>query len=79
MKTIFIQFAIVAFLSTHLFAQSSEKRPLLDEKNKSGTAIRSQQFSLQCVGETNTQSADLKWLPTLTNKCVGRTHTIPDQ
>lgn len=44
-----------------------------------GSAIKSQEFTLQRVGETNTISSDLKWLPTLTNKCIGRQHRIPDQ
>ena len=73
MQTIFI-----CAISFHLFAQNIQK-PIIDASTKLGSAIKSQEFILQRVGETNTISSDLKWLPTLTNKCIGRQHRIPDQ
>lgn len=73
MQTIFI-----CAISFHLFAQNIQK-PIIDASTKLGSAIKSQEFTLQRVGETNTISSDLKWLPTLTNKCIGRQHRIPDQ
>ncbi len=55
------------------------QRPYLDGADKLGSATRSEVFSLPCAGEVNTNSTDLRWLPTLTNKCVGRVHSLPGQ
>jgi len=62
-----------------IFAQNTVIKPKLDESNKLGSATKSAEFTLQRSGETNTTSADLKWLPILTNKCTPRVHQIPGQ
>jgi hypothetical protein len=60
-------------------AQNIEKKPKIDENRKISSATKSQEFSVELSGETNTISADLKWLPILTNKCIGRSHISPNQ
>ncbi|MBP7809040.1 MAG: T9SS type A sorting domain-containing protein [Bacteroidia bacterium] len=78
MKRLLTNTVLICVFSFNALAQNFEK-PKIDDSNKLGSATKSQEFTLQCAGEINTISADLKWLPTLTNKCVGRNHSIPDQ
>jgi hypothetical protein len=78
MNRLLTQTVLICAVSFNAFAQNVQK-PTIDSSNKLGSAIKSQVFTLHCAGEINTPSADLKWLPTLTNKCVGRHHSIPDQ
>lgn len=79
MKTKLSLVYFYCLISIGSFAQKMETRPKLNEANKISSAVKSQQFSLVCAGETNTQSADLKWLPILTSKCSGKTHTSPEE
>ena len=76
LKIIFILFVITISGS---FAQNIEKKQKIDENRKISSATKSQEFSVELSGETNTISADLKWLPILTNKCIGRSHISPNQ
>ena len=60
-------------------AYSQQLKPVLNDAGKTGTAQKSAEFTIVRSGESNTQSADLKWLPVLSNKCTGRIHQIPGQ
>lgn len=79
MKTKKQLFILLNLIVLSVFSQSLERKPKLNDQDKLGSATKSQEFTLQCVGEINTPSTDLKWRPTLTNKCVGRKHSIPDE
>lgn len=72
---------LVLFCATFysLKSQTFEKKPSINSAKSIGTAVKSAEFIMQCVGETNTQSKDLKWLPILTNKCVAHEPRIPDE
>lgn len=72
---------LVLFFTTFysLKSQTFEKKPSINSAKSIGTAVKSAEFTMQCVGETNTQSKDLKWLPILTNKCVAHEPRIPDE
>lgn len=60
-------------------AQVVETKPKLDASKSSGTASKSSEFTIQCVGEINPPpSADLKWRPTLVNRCFKKEHHGPD-
>lgn len=72
MKKQLSQICFVSLFSLSTLAQNSERKPIIDESKKIGSATKSQELTIQCVGETNTKSTDLKWLPILTNKCVAR-------
>lgn len=69
MKKIFFVFFATCYFGLS-FGQ--EEKVKLDESKKLGSGIKSELFTAECLGVTNTQTADLKWLPTLTNKAVGR-------
>lgn len=79
MKNIFafITFGLLIGTSNPIFSQ--HLKPTIKESGKLGSAIKSSQFTITRSGESNTASADLKWLPILSNKCTGRVHQIPDQ
>lgn len=70
---------LLCALGLSIFAQNNVTKPKLDESNKLGSAVKSSEFTLQRSGETNSISADLKWYPILSNKCVSRVHQIPGQ
>jgi hypothetical protein len=72
MKKQLSQICFISLFSLSTLAQNFERKPIIDESKKIGSAIKSHEFAIQCVGETNTKSTDLKWLPILTNKCVAR-------
>lgn len=57
-------------------AQSPKVKP--NEHFKSGTATHSQEFTLSCAGAIHTPTADLKWRPVLTTRCIEREPRIPD-
>jgi len=57
---------LLAFIGLSTFSQ--EQKTTLDESKKLGSATKSEMFTLQCLGEVNTPSADLKWKPILTIK-----------
>lgn len=78
MKKIWLFVSICAVISTRSFSQNAIK-PVLNTNDKDGTAQKSAEFTLVRSGESNTQSTDLKWLPILSNKCIGREHHIPDE
>ncbi len=61
-----------------LSVNAQEKKIKLDESKKLGSATKSQEFTLQCIGEINTPSTDLKWRPILNTKCIAREPKIPD-
>ncbi len=73
-KLPFTIWLIIFGLST--FAQ--EQKIKLDESKKLGTATKSQIFTIQCLGEINTPTVDLKWRPILTTKCVEREPKVPN-
>lgn len=79
MKNIFalITLGLLVLQSNPLVSQHS--KPTINESGKLGSAIKSSEFAIARSGESNTASADLKWLPILSNKCTGRVHQIPDQ
>ena len=66
MKSKLLLSVLLAFIGLSAFAQ--EQKIVLDESKKLGAATKSEMFTLQCLGELNTPTADLKWKPILTNK-----------
>ncbi len=58
----------LSFLWVTTFGQSPKMQ--IDENKKNGSVTASQLMISECLGEINTPSADLKWKPILTNKCV---------
>lgn len=68
MKSKLLLSVLLAFIGLSAFAQ--EQKIVLDESKKLGAATKSEMFTLQCLGELNTPTADLKWKPILTNKCI---------
>lgn len=78
MKTNITHFIFAFLISLSSYAQLAEKRPKLDDSKKISSAVKSQQFVLSRAGESNTHSADLKWLPILSSKCMGRIHDDPN-
>lgn len=74
-----IQTILIITLSISSFAQNVEKKPKIDETKKLGSAVKSAELILHRAGETNTKSADLKWLPILTNKCLSREPKEPNE
>ena len=77
MKTRLFIAASLTVIGLSVFAQ--EQKLKLDESRKLGSAEKSQTFSLQCQGEINTPTADLKWRPILTTKCIAREPKEPDE
>jgi hypothetical protein len=63
---------LLSILVICLFGFSQEEKIKLDQSKKLGVGIKSELFTAECLGVTNSQTADLKWLPILTNKAVGR-------
>ncbi len=66
----------LALLSLTVFGQ--EDRVRLDVQESQGSAIKSRQFTLECLGEINTPSTDLKWRPILNTVCIAREPKMPD-
>lgn len=79
MRKLFTQTILIYILSINVYAQNFERKPKIDDTKKLGSAIKSAEFTLQRSGETNTQSADLKWLPILTNKCLSHEPKEPNE
>ena len=76
MKSKLFLTTLIAFIGLSVFAQ--EQKIMLDESKKLGSATKSQMFTLQCLGELNTPTSDLKWRPVLTTKCIAREPKAPD-
>lgn len=79
MKKILTLFTIGLLAGINAPLSAQHIKPVLSNEGKSGSAIKSAEFTVVRSGETNVMSADLKWLPILSNKCTGRVHQIPDQ
>ncbi len=79
MKTSLAKTILFCTMGISSIAQNNLTKPLLDETKKLGSAIKSQEYTLTRTGEINSPSADLKWLPTLTTKCVGHDHNQPNK
>lgn len=77
MNRLLTQTILICAVSFNAFSQNIRK-PTIDPSNKLGSAIKSQEFTLVCSGEVNTPSADLKWLPTLSNKYISHEPESPD-
>lgn len=70
---------IILLICGQISAQLIDRKPVLDERNREGTAQRSEQFSTPCRGQINSPSTDLKWRPVLTNMCVSREPKGPNE
>lgn len=66
MKSKLLITLLLAFIGLSTFSQ--EQKIMLDESKKLGSATKSEMFTIECSGEVNTPSADLKWKPILTKK-----------
>lgn len=60
----------------NLFAQ--EQKSILDLSKKIGNATKSQMYTLQCLGEVSTPTADLKWKPILARKYIALEPKVPN-
>lgn len=72
----FYTIILLAFIGLSAFSQVQKIK--LDESKKLGSATKSPIFTMECLGEINTSTADLKWRPILTNKCIAREPKVPD-
>ncbi len=70
---------IVCGITFSSLAQNFDKKIRLDESKKIGSAIKSQEQTLPCLGERKTPTTDLKWRPILTNNFISNEPKIPDQ
>ena len=76
MKTILLLFVTtITFFSE---AQILETKPKFDPTKSQGSATKSAEFTVQCMGDINTPTADLKWRPTLVYKPLKKDHFGPD-
>lgn len=69
MKKIFLAFLAICVFG---LVYGQDEKIKLDESKKLGSGVKSELFTAECLGVTNTVSTDLKWLPLLSNKAVGR-------
>jgi hypothetical protein len=76
MKKHLLLTTLLAIIGLSVFSQ--EQKIKLDESKKLGSATKSQIFTMECLGEINTVTADLKWRPILTNICFVREPRVPD-
>lgn len=79
MKTKLIYTLLLAIFCLNLFGQTPEAKMKLDESKIVGTATKSSALTLQCQGEINPVSTDLKWRPILTNKCIAHEPKVPNE
>lgn len=78
MKTILNTCLILILSTAAVFSQEIEKKVVLDESKKVGSATVSTIQSTVASGSTKNVSSDLKWRPILTNKCVAHKPKVPN-
>ena len=76
MKKKLLSTFLLTLLGLSLFAQ--EQKGILDLSKKIGSATKSQMFTLQCLGEISTPTADLKWKPILARKYIALEPKVPN-
>ena len=76
MKNFFCIAVMLVFISTNIFAQ--EQKVKLDESKKLGSAKRSQEFTMLCLGEINPSTSALKGKSIAKNLLCEREPKIPD-
>ncbi len=76
MRTKLLIINLLAILGLSAFSQ--EKKMVIDQSKKLGSATKSEKYSVERRGEINTPSADLKWRPILTKKIVSFEPQSPD-
>jgi hypothetical protein len=67
------------FVLCGLSINAQEQKIKLDETKKIGTAKKTGILPVECLGGTEILSADLKWRPILTTKCISHEPETPNE
>lgn len=79
MKAKCVSLLLLFFFSLCTHAQVIvETKPVMDKSKIAGSASKSQIIATPLFGEAKTESADLKWRPSLVNKCIAREPKVPN-